>query len=511
MNPLTPGNGDLTNRVIAGYRVLHRLGRGGMSEVYLAFHEKLRRHIALKVLRQDLVNDPLYATRFLQEARAAASLVHPNIVQVYDIGQYETIHFIAQEYIAGSNLRAYIQRRGTLPLAETVSILLQASAALHKAASIGVVHRDIKPENILLTSDGEVKVADFGLAQARGQATNLTEVGITLGTPLYMSPEQIQGQTVDSRSDLYSLGVTAYHMLAGRAPFEGDTALALAVQHLQNPPPDLASFRPDLPGRMVKIVHRLLAKSPDDRFSSAAALSRDLREVAEELPGKWHGDQLLPLTDLVIEHDVAIATQTIRLQQVMIDERQERTRQRLWVGGLIGICLVLGMAGFAWGSRWRPAKMIPDPRQVVDQVPQQASVRDQYFLAWTKDSLPEWRAIEKYFPADQSAANLAFNLKAWLHIGRKCLEQKNAPEAEAYFKKILERFQKESDRVDRLVYVLALVGMMDVERTRDDRNAMERWKQEAQNYYGALNEEEKVFFNTQIPAHLLSLWQSATS
>ncbi len=259
---------DLTNRIVAGYRVLHRLGRGGMSEVYLGFHENLRRHVALKVLRQDLVNSPDHLARFLQEARAAASLVHPNIVQVYDIGQFDNVHYIAQEYIAGSNLRAYIQRCGSVPLPEALSILLQTAAALQKAASIGIVHRDIKPENILLTSDGEVKVADFGLARAKGQETNLTEVGVTLGTPLYMSPEQIQGSSVDSRSDLYSLGVTAFHMLAGRPPFEGETALALALLHTQNEPPALESFRPDLPPTLCKIIHRLLKKNPDDRFSS---------------------------------------------------------------------------------------------------------------------------------------------------------------------------------------------------------------------------------------------------
>ena len=464
--------------------------------------------LPLKVLRPDLVHNEQYLTRFLQEARAAASLVHPNIVQVYDIGQYDAVQFIAQEYIPGCNLRAYIQRKGVLPLPEALSILSQTAAALQKASSIGIVHRDIKPENILLTSEGEVKVADFGLAQARGQATNLTEVGITLGTPLYMSPEQIQGQVVDSRSDLYSLGVTAYHMLAGRTPFEGDTALSLAVQHMQNTPPDLAGVRPDLPAKFVALVHKLLAKSPDDRFQSASMLYRALREIAEELPGKWHGDQLLPLADLVVEHDLAITTQTIRLQQWMVAERQKTRRK--WVQRAVAsvFCLVLLLTFFALGLRWRGTALIPDPQQATTSVPSQASIREQFYLAWTKDSIPEWKAIERYFPPDQAPANMPYNLKAWLQIGRKYLEQKDSQSAEQSFLRILDQFEKTPDRVDRLIHLLAMLGMMDVERSRDNKNAMEFWKREAWKYFASLNDEDKSFIESQIPSHLKSHWQS---
>ncbi|MFN7289506.1 MAG: serine/threonine-protein kinase, partial [Pirellula sp.] len=179
---------DLTNKTIAGFRVLHRLGVGGMSEVYLAFQESLHRHIALKVLRSDFVGSEDHEKRFLQEARAVASLMHPNIVQVYDVGRFESTHYIAQEYVPGSNLHSYIERKGALPLAESLSILWQATNGLRKAASIGLVHRDIKPDNLLLTPDGEVKIADFGLARGGSGSQNLTAVGVALGTPLYMSP-----------------------------------------------------------------------------------------------------------------------------------------------------------------------------------------------------------------------------------------------------------------------------------------------------------------------------------
>ena len=284
---------DLTNQVIGGYSILHLLGVGGMSEVYLAFQNSLHRHVALKVLRADFVGSEEHEQRFLQEARSVASLIHPNIVQVYDVGKFDSTLYIAQEYVPGSNLNSFIQRRGALPVEEAVSILWQATSALQKAASIGLVHRDIKPDNLLLTPDGEVKVADFGLARARGKNQNLTAVGVALGTPLYMSPEQVQGLTVDSRSDLYSLGATAYHMLSGRPPFSGDTALALAMQHIQAEPVGLDQLRPDLPDQLVEIVHRLLKKNPEDRFGSAMELAREIRSfIDNHMQGQ--GDKMVP-------------------------------------------------------------------------------------------------------------------------------------------------------------------------------------------------------------------------
>jgi serine/threonine-protein kinase len=272
-----PDSPDLSNQRVAGYRIIHRLGRGGMADVYLAFQENLHRHVALKVLRRDFVDSADHQQRFLQEARHAAALVHPNIVQVFDIGQANGIHYIAQEYIPGNTLGAFIEKQKCLGLRESLSILIQAASALHRAAQEGVVHRDIKPENILLTSEGVAKVADFGLARARSSENHLTAVGVAMGTPLYMSPEQIQGTAVDQRSDLYSLGVTAYHMLAGSPPFTGETPLALAMQHLQNPPPSLRQKRPGLPDALYELIDRLLAKQPADRPADAASVLRSLR------------------------------------------------------------------------------------------------------------------------------------------------------------------------------------------------------------------------------------------
>ena len=255
-----------------------------MAEVYLAEQVRLKRRVAVKILKPELAGDRTYLQRFELEAQAAASLIHANIVQIYEVGCVDQLHYIAQEYVQGQNLRDYLARHGPPDLSHALSIMRQAASALAKAAEQGVVHRDIKPENIMLTAGGEVKVADFGLARLthEGAANDLTQVGMTLGTPLYMSPEQVEGRPLDPRSDIYSFGVTCYQMLSGSPPFVGETALGVAVQHLKSRPKPLEAIRPDLPPMLCRIVHRMLAKSPSERFESARELLRELRRLQIE-------------------------------------------------------------------------------------------------------------------------------------------------------------------------------------------------------------------------------------
>jgi serine/threonine protein kinase len=265
---------------VAGYRLLRRLGRGAMAEVYLAEQCSLRRHVALKILHANLAVEQSYVTRFRQEAQAAASLVHPNIVQIYEVGCDGGSHFIAQEYVPGLNLREWLTRHGTPPLPLALGIMRQVAAALAKASEHGIVHRDIKPDNIMVSSSGEVKVADFGLARLSTNDVRLTQEGFTLGTPLYMSPEQVEGRTLDARSDIYSYGVTFYQMLSGQPPFAGETALQVAVQHLRSEPPPLARLRSDLPPALCAMIHKTLAKQPEQRFATAHEMVRLLRSIA---------------------------------------------------------------------------------------------------------------------------------------------------------------------------------------------------------------------------------------
>jgi len=277
---------DLSGLTVGDFELLRKLGQGGMGQVYLARQLSLKREVAVKILRDDLSRNPTALQRFQAEAEAIARINHPNIVQVFAVGERDGLRYMALEFVRGRNLREYLDRRGPPELPVALAILKQTAAALQRASELGLVHRDIKPENILVTKKVEVKVADFGLSRdfvGGGIATKLTQTGTTLGTPLYMSPEQVLGKPVDHRSDLYSFGVTAYHLLAGEPPFRGTTAFDIAVQHVQNEAKSLAEVRPDLPIELVQFVHRLMAKNPDDRPAQAKDAIRDLVRIQRGL------------------------------------------------------------------------------------------------------------------------------------------------------------------------------------------------------------------------------------
>jgi serine/threonine-protein kinase len=272
---------DLSDCVLDEFRLLRRLGSGGMAQVYLAEQTSLKRTVAIKVMRTDFGGDDNCEQRFEHEARAAAGLNHPNIVQVFAIGQCDEIHYIAQEYVQGLNLRQYLQKRKPPTAHIAVHLMKQVCSALHVAHKAGIVHRDIKPENIMVTRRMTAKVTDFGLAQLTlgGERVNLTQRGVTMGTPMYMSPEQVNGANVDLRSDLYSLGVTFFHVLAGEPPFRAETALALAYKHLNEEAPPLHELRPDLPSSLIAVIDRLMAKDPANRFPDAKAALTELKRI----------------------------------------------------------------------------------------------------------------------------------------------------------------------------------------------------------------------------------------
>jgi eukaryotic-like serine/threonine-protein kinase len=281
--PVDSPGADLTGRTLGEFQILRKIGAGGMGQVYLARQLSLKRQVALKLLRKDLAGDPTAMKRFQAEAEAVATLNHPNIVQVYGAGESDGLRYMALEYVEGRNLRDHLARKGPPDLLITLSIMRQVATALQKAHEQGLVHRDIKPENILVTKRVEVKVTDFGLSRffTGAEAVNLTQSGVTLGTPLYLSPEQAKGQAVDHRSDLYSFGVTCYHLLCGEPPFRGTTALEVALKHLTDQPRPLSELRPDLPTDLCAMVHKLMAKRAEDRYQSARDLLRDVAKVKD--------------------------------------------------------------------------------------------------------------------------------------------------------------------------------------------------------------------------------------
>jgi serine/threonine-protein kinase len=295
--------GDLTGQTIGDYVIERRLGRGGMGSVYLAQQLSLKRRVALKFLKPELAANDQALKRFRAEAEAIARMTHANIVQVYAIVEWQNSHFIALEYVDGLNLRDLVARKGPLTMSVSQAILRQVSAALQCAGEAGIIHRDIKPENILVTRKVEAKVADFGLSRLLGPEPNLnlTESGMTLGTPMYMSPEQVRGHGLDPRSDIYSLGVTTYFMLAGRPPFEGQNAIEVALKHCEIEPPKLQSLRPELPGPMCELVHRMMDKDPAKRPQSGRDVQRDLAQISGGGPSDSSTGMSLTMSQPAVE------------------------------------------------------------------------------------------------------------------------------------------------------------------------------------------------------------------
>ncbi len=259
---------SLVNKTLGQFHIRRELGRGGMAVVYEAYQPALQRTVALKVLPPTLSHDTAFMQRFQQEAIAAAGLRHPNIVTIYDVGTQEPYSFIVMEYLEGRSLADTIRSRGPLPLTRAVKILEQVAQALDYAHQRGFVHRDIKPGNIMVGPDDHATLTDFGIAKARTSA-RLTQTGTLIGTPEYMAPEQIRGEELDQRADIYALGIVAYEMLTGRVPFSGDTATVL-YKHVHEPVPPLTQLLPHVPPHVVAAIGRALSKDPAQRFRSAS-------------------------------------------------------------------------------------------------------------------------------------------------------------------------------------------------------------------------------------------------
>ncbi|HEX4495286.1 MAG TPA: serine/threonine-protein kinase, partial [Thermoanaerobaculia bacterium] len=277
-------NGLDGGHLVGRYRILSFLGAGAMGEVYLAEDPQIDRRLAIKTVR--LVGRPQEIEdrkkRLLREARAAGRLLHPNVVTLFDAGEAEGMLYLAFEYVEGTDLAHRLDKGPRMSLREALRAVRQAAEALDYAHRQGIVHRDIKPSNILLDTVGRVKVADFGIAKMAGQSTELTMAGSVMGSPQYLSPEQIRGEDLDGRSDIFSLGVVFYEILSGKRPFEGDTITTLVYQILHKEPPPVSALRA-VPPRVETLLRGMLAKGHDERIATAGAVAAELALIEAEL------------------------------------------------------------------------------------------------------------------------------------------------------------------------------------------------------------------------------------
>ena len=478
---------DLIGCRIGDYQVLRRIGSGGMADVYAARQLTLQRDVALKVLKSVTQNDDDHLKRFRREAQAAARLNHPSIVQIYEFAEVDGVHFIAQELVDGINLKQALDREGPFTAEQATEVLRCVAGALELAHQNGVTHRDIKPENIMRGSQNAIKVTDFGLARMLtkidSSTANLTRAGLTLGTPRYMSPEQIQGDNVDARSDLYSLGVTMYHLLTGVPPFEADEPLALAVKHLHDTPRpiDHARGAADLPDWLVSIVMRCLQKSPDARFESAQALLRAVESHAPSGSGSIasatvvsdtvvsgqksllqnsgagvgtpentkldeDGNGLIPL-------DVGVSSATLQLQRatdlLRASEQKRDRRAMLFRIGIFAATVVLGIAGWMAARASRPESIGRELRGPI--VATSETIEQQYLTALTRNDVPAWRAVLDY-PAEPGTPQEDYHDKAKLQLARLLIEQEQYQDATVLLNEL-----ESSSSVKRLYLILAMV------------------------------------------------------
>ncbi len=363
-----------SGQMLGPYRIITQIGKGGMANVYKAYQPSVDRYVAIKVLPSQLAESQEFATRFHQEARIIAKLEHPHILPVFDYGESDGVAYFVMRYLDAGTLRDKMEAKRPLPLNEIDRIFTQLADALSYAHSFGIIHRDLKPANALIDSHGNIFLTDFGIARLLESASpRLTQTDAIMGTPAYISPEQAQGQDVDQRSDIYSLGIILYEMVTGGVPFVADTPLAVLFKHISDPLPLPSLVKPDIPPSIEKVILKALAKDPKDRFSSADEFVAAWKRALED---KETIRQAQPTDSIPIKYTVPSTQPQSKPAPVKQTASKSGMPTGWIVGCLAGACLLFSVAGVAvLGANWRnmpflnPATNTPLPTETVIPIP----------------------------------------------------------------------------------------------------------------------------------------------
>ena len=322
------------------YEIIRSIGEGGMANVYLAYDIILNRKVAVKILRGDLAEDEKFVRRFQREAISASSLNHPNIVEVYDVGEDNGKYFIVMEYVEGKTLKQLIKKRGALTLPEVQDIMLQLTSAISHAHESYIIHRDIKPQNVLILEDGRVKIMDFGIA-AQLNSGELTQTNSVMGTVYYLPPEQANGNAATAKSDIYSLGILMYELVVGKVPFKGDSPVEVAIKQMKEAIPDITTYNPDVPQSIENIILRASAKNPKNRYDTALDMYNDLKTALDK--DRFDEAKVIyeyPETNFDENEKVTEKRSTKHVKDEAIEE-EKKTNKKLVITGIIAGVLAI--------------------------------------------------------------------------------------------------------------------------------------------------------------------------
>ncbi len=428
--PPAPAQPDLSG-VFGDFVIVRVLGQGGMGQVYLAEQRSLKRKVALKFLRPELAANAASLARFQAEAHSVARINHANIVQIYAIGNDAGQHFMALEYVEGTNLRDFLQKKGPPELLVGLRIMAQVAAALQRASEMGIVHRDIKPENILLTKKGEVKVTDFGLSRCFEQPLNLTQSGVTMGTPLYMAPEQVEGKPITPRTDIYSFGITCYHLFAGHPPFRGSTPFEVAYQHVQKEPHSLAEIRPDLPIELCQLIHRMMAKDPEQRIQTGREIAREISRLRDAVVGVTSGTG-----PILTQSNPALMPPPSSSGTIALPKSRSP-----WFRFLGPVATILGLAigvGIGWVTL-RPTTAPVGPVNPVSADPIDPQVKALFSVSDRERELS--RLVQENLRAEDPLSAAA-GLKYAIELGNFYLKERRLEDGQKFFAELTKPEQK---------------------------------------------------------------------